>query len=176
MRIVTCARVFIVSSVCISALRAQAPRDFSGTYAIWLCGPDCSVTDTAKADVAGFLVLSRTQLDTAQFPLRFREPLSGSSSDTPNACFSFTRSNPQKFMAGNIRFAITTWRMRGDSVGVGLYASPDAFSRLVALIRNGELTGVHHESAVIGRVTDRDVGRAYGRRIGDPDILKCLPS
>lgn len=76
-------------------------------------------------------------------------------------------------MAGIIPVGITSWRARGDTVTVTLYASPDAFYTLKALAKGGALLGSGRESGFIGTAFDEHRGEVHGIRIGAADVTKC---
>ena len=76
-------------------------------------------------------------------------------------------------LAGIIPVGITSWRLRGDTVSVTLYASPDAFYALKALAKGGALLGLGRESGFIGTSFDEHRGDVHGIRISAADLTKC---
>ena len=165
-----------------SAADAQSPAKAAGTYAIWLCPKACLADDSATASVSGYLVLSAEPMDLSSIPVRVRKHLLDRSSfllsrTIANACFLLERRTPDvDMLAGGIPVALTSWTARGDTIEVALYASPDAFHVVRAVVRAGNLAGRGRESGFIGSEFDDDAGAVYGRRIGKADMSKCLSS
>jgi len=164
--------VFVVSSACVPP-RAMQP--LAGTYAVWLCDSACAVSDTAAAPVAGYLVLSEAAIPPESFAngtlgkslfLRTNNPI-------PNACFTLEQRRRDALFAGIIPAAVTTWSRRGDSLSVLLYASPDAFYTLDAIVKDGYLLGVGREAGFIGASFDEQRGPVHGIRIGSVDLTRC---
>ena len=165
-------------------LHAQA-APVAGTYAVWLCKDACTVADTARAAVMGYLVLADGTLamdsiadDVRASLLDESEILRWSSKDgvsAPNACFAFTRGTQSRaLLAGIIPAALTRWEHRGDTIQVRLYASPDAAYTLRAMVRDGTLLGAGRESGYIGRAFDEKTGPVHGIRVGPPDARRCV--
>ena len=158
-----------------AAARPTAAAD--GTYAVWICPDGCGPADTAAAPVAGVLVLSPKPIPDAELPAEVRRAsmflLSSTSAAT--ACFRLTtRSAQRSTFAGSIPRGATTWTQHGDTVRVLLYASPDAFYTLTALVQDGRLVGLGRESGFVGAAFDDPAGAARGLRTGPADVRQCF--
>jgi hypothetical protein len=162
------------------------PPELAGTYAVWLCRGECTVSDTSAAPVAGYLVLGEDTLRTSVFSEETRRQLRDWSGFLtfefrrgnlpPNACFSLRRRTSNVgLMAGIIPAGFTLWRMNGGVLSVDLYASPDAAYTLSASVDGNALLGVGRDHGVIGQPFDRQVGTAHGVRVGPPDPTVCEP-
>lgn len=164
--------LFALSTACASSRSAQP---MAGTYSVWLCAAECAARDTANAAVAGYLVLSESSFP----PESFSNAILGKSlflrsrNGVPNACFRLERRGNIKLLAGIIPAGVTTWSVRGDTVSVLLYASPDAFFTLNAIVKGGYLLGFGRASGFIGNSFDERTGPAHGVRIGDADVTQC---
>lgn len=174
-------RFLLALAVLPASLASQAPSRLSGTYALWLCEKTCTAADTSNAEVSGFLVLDDFGLDLARIPLKARYKIRESSyalveSREINACFSLRRRDPKRLtmMAGIIPEGLTTWTRKGDTLNVGLYASPDAFYTLHAAIGHDRLSGNGYDSGFIGDFFSKSSGVPFAIRIGPPDVGKCF--
>lgn len=158
----------------------------AGTYAVWLCTDACGTADTARAPVAGYLVLGDGPLSLEPLDADARKRLLNESAfflwspdrgeRAGNACFSLSpRADRSGMLAGITRASVTAWESRGDTIEVGLYASPDAFYTLRAIVREGRLVGSGRESGYIGRPFDNESGTVHGIRVGPPDVTRCTP-
>jgi hypothetical protein len=152
------------------------PRALHGTYAVWICAQGCALADTASAPVAGFLVLNQLPLPLDGFSeemleesLFFLRP-----GETATACFHLmNRVKGRSSLAGIQPRAATRWTQRGDTVRVLLFASPDAFYHLTAVVRDGRLVGSGRESGFVGMEFDNPGGEVHGVRIGPADVRRC---
>ena len=151
-----------------------------GTYAVWLCKNVCTAGDTAHSDVSGFVVLSSGTLDLGSLPQRDLKRIRDESTfllwdKVATACFSLTTHRKNVMMAGIIPRGLTRWSMRGDTLRTTLYASPDAFYTLRAVLQRETLNGRGSDSGFIMAAFDDDAGSVYARRIGDEDASVCFP-
>lgn len=164
-----------LSALATACASSRSAHPMAGTYSVWLCAAECAVRDTANAPVAGYLVLSESSFPPKSFSnASLRESLFlRSKNAVPNACFRLEQRERNKLLAGIIPAGVTTWSVRGDTASVLLYASPDAFFTLHAIVKEGYLLGFGRESGFIGASFDERTGPAHGVRIGDADVTQC---
>jgi hypothetical protein len=162
---------------------AQTERRLpEGTYTLKFCYPSCE--DSTSVVGTGTLVLvdgdirhrmTRALADSLRGDLNF---LLFGRKAPPNACFHVSAQRTvagQEYYVGIIRASLTIARaLPNDSVGIGLYASPDAyFDAIVSIDSSGVLDGVGHQFNWDG--SKAPVTRLTGRRTGPPDPRECVP-
>lgn len=171
-------RFAVFALLVVFPLRAQDRAGIAGTYELRICSSECGPLDTSLVLVSGYLVLAEHGLDLSSIPLSARYKIRNRASQLTengriNACFSLVRRKGD-LLAGILPEGLTEWTARRDTIDVALFQSPDAGYVLNALISDGRISGAGHEAGYIGTQFENAGGAVIGKRIGPPDLTKCV--
>jgi len=152
--------------------------DLSGPYRIAFCATSCS--DSARADVIGYLVLSSKTLSFASVPARVRRQLekdftSVARKSHPDACFALVAMpSAQKTMAAARRVGFTNWFATDSSAELTLYRAPDSgYDVYIERSAGGLFHGIGRFWSGNGPTAQVAPDSAVAWRIGAADATKC---
>jgi len=176
-------RVIALLALAPATLSAQTPQRLSGTYAMWICDKACSPRDTATSSQYGFIVLDDYGLDLGRIPVAARTRIHrrswyGVPLGQINACYSFQERHPKHLTNPGdtpTSHGLSNWNRKGDSVYVGLGATPDSWYTMYSVQKGDALTGIGWVLGMSGTHYSHQQGFIVARRVGAPDASKCFP-
>jgi hypothetical protein len=160
-------------------LANREPRSgFSGTYRIAFCAATCS--DTARADVIGYLVLSSKTLSFASVPARARRQLekdftSVARKSHPDACFALAaKASSQRAVAAARPVGFTNWVATDSSAELTLYRAPDSgYDVYLQHGAGGAIRGIGRFWSGNGPTAQVAPDSVIAWRIGAADATRC---
>jgi hypothetical protein len=156
-------------------VEANAPGP-AGAFELLICKGTCSFSERSNVVAQGVLVMVPTALAPSErSALRKRGFERVHWGDQPpNACFVLDTVVRDRTFAGLVRTGIASWSLRGSSLTIGLYSSPDAgYSATIRLIGDrlegdGTSWGGAEDEPNSGQDT------LVGRRVGAAFPMKCI--
>ena len=158
----------------VGTVSAQLDARVAGTYELLICKSDCGFTSDQSVIARGVVVLFNRSLSADEIKNVGTMPFASAPEDL-RACFSGDRPEHAETYAFIQEKAAIAWSIENDVLKLELFRSPDAGYNAELRAQGDVLTGAGTSwGAGAGSPNFAKDNVIVGRRVGPPDISRCL--